>query len=133
MNMKQVGVMAAILTITALPAQAAHTPRAGHGESQSYAATIGAKAGYGVMNTATGWMEIPKTMITTSHSDGIGMGLSAGFFKGLANMLGRTLMGVVDITTFPIPTKPMVDPSTVWQNFDQETRFSNSWEMYETR
>lgn len=134
-NIQKSLILTAALLALSLPAHAAKTPASGADQaaSQSYAGTIGAKAGTGILNTATGFVEIPKTMITTSQNEGIAVGLTAGFFKGLANMLGRTVMGVVDLVTFPIPTKPMVQPTTIFQDFDQETSFNNAWEMYETR
>ena len=115
--------LAAVLLIVSLSGRA----------EQSYVATIGNKAGTGLLNAAAGWMEIPKTMIVTSRNEGLGIGLTGGFFMGLANTLGRSVMGVVDLATFPIPTKPMVTPPLIWEKFGQETSFSNSWEMYETK
>jgi len=105
-----------------LPAQA----------EQGYAPTIGEKLGTGITNVATGWMEIPHTMYVSSQKDGLATGLTLGFFKGVANTVGRSAMGVVDMTTFMIPTKPMMQPGLVWQNFGKETTYNRTWELYET-
>jgi putative exosortase-associated protein (TIGR04073 family) len=100
---------------------------------QSYAATIGEKFGTGAVNVATGVAELPRTMYAMSLKEGVAEGLTLGFFKGIGNMLGRTLMGAVDLVSFPIPTKPMVNPPLVWQDFDRETLFNSTWELYTTR
>jgi putative exosortase-associated protein (TIGR04073 family) len=100
--------------------------------SRGYAGTAGEKFGIGVTNAATGWVEIPKTMYVSSMQDGLASGLTLGFFKGIANMAGRSLLGVSDIVTFMIPTKPMIGPSVIWRNFDQETSYNNTWELYDT-
>ena len=100
--------------------------------SRGYAGTAGEKFGIGVTNAATGWVEIPKTMYVSSLQDGLVSGLTLGFFKGIANMAGRSLLGVSDILIFMIPTKPMIGPPVIWRNFDQETSYNNTWELYET-
>jgi putative exosortase-associated protein (TIGR04073 family) len=100
--------------------------------SRSYAATVGEKFGIGVSNAATGWVELPKTMYVSSVQDGPASGLTLGFFKGIANLAGRSLLGVTDIVTFMIPTKPMISPPVIWENFDQETSYGSTWELYDT-
>lgn len=99
---------------------------------QGYAPTVGEKLGTGVTNIATGWVEIPHTMYVSTQRDGLATGLTLGFFKGIANTVGRSAMGVVDMTTFMIPTKPMIQPGLVWQNFDKETVYNRTWELYDT-
>ena len=69
-------------------------------------------------------------MMVESAKDGVGMGLTFGFVKGLTNLVGRTLTGIVDVVSFPIPTKPMVTPAVVFQEFDQETTYASGWETY---
>lgn len=96
----------------------------------SYPAKIGGKFGIGLINTVTGIVEIPKTMMAVSENEGIGMGMSMGFVKGMTNLVGRTLTGIVDVVSFPIPTKPMVSPAVVFQDFGQETTYASGWETY---
>ena len=96
----------------------------------SYPARIGGKFGIGLINTVTGIIEIPKSMMVVSAEEGIGMGMSLGFVKGMTNMLGRTLTGMVDVVSFPIPTKPMITPAVVFQDFNQETTYASGWETY---
>lgn len=101
--------------------------------NESYLAKVGEKFGLGVMNVATGWMEIPKTVYVTTSNEGLAYGVSAGFFKGIAHTFGRTLGGTLEIATFIIPTKPMINPPMIWENFDKETTYSSTWEMYDTQ
>ncbi|MEI7868523.1 MAG: exosortase system-associated protein, TIGR04073 family [Candidatus Methylumidiphilus sp.] len=96
----------------------------------SYPARIGGKFGIGLINTVTGIVEIPKSMMVVSEQEGIGMGMSLGFVKGMTNMLGRTLTGMVDVVSFPVPTKPMINPAVVFQDFDKETTYASGWETY---
>ncbi|MFU8788794.1 MAG: hypothetical protein ACNA7G_07175 [Methylobacter sp.] len=44
-------------------------------------------------------------------------------------MLGRTLLGAVDLATFMVPTRPLVSPDYIWNNFDQETRYNMNWQL----
>jgi putative exosortase-associated protein (TIGR04073 family) len=96
----------------------------------SYPARIAGKFGIGIINTTTGIIEIPKSMMVESAKEGIGMGMSLGFVNGMTNMLGRTIVGMVDVVSFPIPTKPMITPAVVFQDFDQETTYASGWETY---
>ncbi len=97
--------------MTAAPAFAVNT-----GE---YASGAGAKLGRGVLNTVTGWGEIPKQTITGSREEGV-LGGVEGFFKGIGLGVARTLAGAFEIATFwaPVPDKfePVMEPATV---FDQ--------------
>ena len=96
----------------------------------SYPAIIAGKFGIGLINTVTGIIEIPKSMMVESAKDGIGMGLSLGFVQGMTNMMGRTLIGMIDVVSFPIPTKPMITPPVIFQDFGQETTYATGWETY---
>ncbi len=105
---------------------------ASHAEDSgiSYPARIGGKFGVGIINATTGIVEIPKTMMTVSAQEGIGLGLSLGLIKGMTNMLGRSFLGMLDVVSFPIPTKPLVTPPVVFQDFDTETTYGQGWETY---
>jgi putative exosortase-associated protein (TIGR04073 family) len=114
MYQKQVVAFVLILvagTMAAAPAFAVDT-----GE---YASGAGAKLGRGVLNTVTGWGEIPKQTITGSREEGV-LGGVEGFFKGIGLGVARTLAGAFEIATFwaPVPDKfePVMEPATA---FDQ--------------
>lgn len=114
-------------TLLLLSALSLAAPQAAMAES--YPSKIVAKLGNGIVNVATGIVEIPKTMIITSNRKGPAYGLTAGFFTGLAHMTGRTLLGAADIATFVVPTKPVIQPKYVWKNFDRETRYFDYYNM----
>ena len=88
------------------------------GDSAEYAAGAGTKLGRGMLNTATGWGEIPKQTIVGSQKQGV-LGGVEGFFKGIGLGVARTLVGAFEIATFwaPIPEKfePVMQPATVFE------------------
>lgn len=89
-----------------------------------YAETLRLKLGSGIANMLTGWVEVPKNMLnTTNQSGNIFLGIGGGGGKGLLHMLARTLSGVVDFITFPVPTRPIPDPPVVWERFYTDTRY----------
>ncbi len=112
--------------VAALFAVAAHAD----GDGISYPARIAGKLGIGLMNATTGIVEIPKTMMTVSEQEGIGLGLSLGLVKGMTNMMGRSFLGMLDVVSFPIPTKPLINPPVVFQDFGTETTYGQGWETY---
>ena len=101
------------------------TPVMAHG----YPAQVGEKLGSGVFNVITGVIEIPKTMIVAGREKGANYGMTAGFFTGIVHMVGRTLIGAVDVATFFVPTTPMIKPPFIWDDFHKET----SYELWEIR
>ncbi len=114
-----------VLAIACAPAMAAEDE-----EDGKFPNSIEEKLGAGFANTTTGWVEIVKTPIAVSKKDGIGMGLTLGVAQGFINMMGRTLWGLFDVVTFILPTKPMIEPHVIWQDFDQETRYKNRFETF---
>ncbi|HTP64879.1 MAG TPA: exosortase system-associated protein, TIGR04073 family [Geobacteraceae bacterium] len=77
------------------------------------------KAGRGMANMTTGWMELPKQIYETSRDEGAAKGASIGFLKGMGMMMARTLAGVGEFATFfvayPGFFDPYFDPAYVWQ------------------
>ncbi|MFM8332204.1 MAG: exosortase system-associated protein, TIGR04073 family [Candidatus Methylumidiphilus sp.] len=96
----------------------------------SYGSKIAGKFGLGLINATTGIAELPKSMMVESAAEGIGMGMTVGLLKGMTNMLGRSLFGMLDVVSFPIPTKPMLTPPVVFQDFDTATTYGDGWETY---
>ena len=90
---------------------------------QSYPTMAGEKLMNGVVNAATGFIELPKTIILTSQRDGAPYGLTVGLLTGLIHTVGRTVFGALDAATFFIPTRPTVYPHYIWQDFDRETTY----------
>ena len=87
--------------------------------ASTYPARMGLKLGNGIANAVTGVAEIPKTIMVSNRAHGAAYAASAGLMSGLFNMLGRTLSGALDIATFMIPTKPIVQPDFIWRTFQQ--------------
>jgi putative exosortase-associated protein (TIGR04073 family) len=97
--------------------------------ANGYPTKIGEKLGIGIANVVTGPMEIPKTMMITTGKRGPGYGMTVGFMTGMVQMLGRTLSGALDLATFMIPTRPIVRPELIWNNFNTETSYNSNWQM----
>lgn len=93
---------------------------------ESYGTTVGRKLGSGFSNMTMGWIEIPKnTLNVTNDIDTkyVIFGVVGGLLKGTLHTLGRTLTGVIDVITFPLPTKPMIRPDYVWDKFGTDTTY----------
>ena len=117
-TVKKLLLMATILFVFAFDAAA--TP---------YTARLGAKLGNGIANAATGIAEIPKGVMVANREQGPAYAATAGFVTGMVHMLGRTLCGAYDLVTFMIPTKPIITPDYVWQDFDRGTSYRSTWEF----
>lgn len=97
--------------------------------AESYPAKAGEKLANGIANVATGIVEIPKTIVITSRSEGVAYGATAGIMMGIMQMVGRTLHGALDVATFMVPTKPLVTPEYVWKDFNKETTYSSDLQL----
>ena len=71
--------------------------------SMGYAQSPPAKLGRGLVNTLTGFLELPLNVLRTYKSDGWPKGLTIGFARGLAMGVYRTLVGIYEVVTFVIP------------------------------
>lgn len=81
---------------------------------------IGKKLGRGIVNVATGWVELPKNIYDTSvETNNPLMGITYGTLKGVGMAVVRTGAGAYDVTTFlfPIPAdyKPILEPEFVFE------------------
>jgi putative exosortase-associated protein (TIGR04073 family) len=94
-------------------------------EPQSYGSKVGHKFLNGFANIATGVLEIPKSVINTTNESNIVYGVFGGVLKGVINTGGRIVVGVVDLVTAPLPTKPIVYPRYVWDDFDADTTYGD--------
>jgi putative exosortase-associated protein (TIGR04073 family) len=95
----------------------------------TYPDRMGTKLGNGMANIITGIVEIPKAVINGNRKNGAAYAATAGFMTGMVHMMGRTLCGAADVVTFMIPTKPIINPDFVWQNFKQDTGYKGTWEL----
>ncbi|MBL6987289.1 MAG: exosortase system-associated protein, TIGR04073 family [Methylobacter sp.] len=92
-------------------------------ESSNYGSKVGNKALNGFANITTSTLEIPKNIINTTNDSNIIYGITGGLLKGVINTIGRVAVGVTDIITFPIPTKPIAQSAYIWDGFDDDTTY----------
>ncbi|MFH1655834.1 MAG: exosortase system-associated protein, TIGR04073 family [Candidatus Omnitrophota bacterium] len=64
----------------------------------------------GALNTATSLIEFPKNIFDTGREDGVGMGVTYGVIKGAFHFARRTIVGLYEIATFPIPMPKDYEP-----------------------
>lgn len=76
------------------------------------------KLSRGLANTASGWVEIPAEVFREADKSADFLGFMIAPFKGLFKAIGRTVVGVYEVTTFiiPIPShyRPIVEPEFVF-------------------
>ncbi|MGZ5050891.1 MAG: exosortase system-associated protein, TIGR04073 family [Methylobacter sp.] len=88
-----------------------------------YLAGFGSKAGQGLANAATGFVEIPKNIINISHEQNAFVGMSWGLLRGVMQTVSRTTVGAVELITSPIPSDDFITPPYVWNRFSEDSRF----------
>lgn len=92
-------------------------------QQRSYGAKVGNKALHAFANLTTSVLEIPKNIINTTNKSNIIYGAVGGLFKGLIHTAGRIGVGIADLVTIPLPTKPIAQPGYIWEDFDVDTRY----------
>ncbi|WP_020562941.1 exosortase system-associated protein, TIGR04073 family [Methylosarcina fibrata] len=103
----------------------------GHaGESeQSYMSQVSGKFTRGFANLFTGLGEVPKNIVDASKKTNPVVGGTGGLIMGTLDTLGRTTSGIFDVITSPIPTKSLVQPEYVWQDFDHRTSYGDAYKV----
>ena len=81
---------------------------------------MGKKLGRGIVNIATGWVELPKNIYDTSvETNNPLLGITYGTLKGLGMTVVRTGAGAYDTITFlfPLPQNytPILEPEFVFE------------------
>lgn len=76
------------------------------------------KLGRGIANLFTGWLEVPAQMGKAVETDGSIAAVTVGLGRGVVLGVGRTLVGAIELVTFPIPNPatgygPVVNPEFV--------------------
>lgn len=85
-----------------------------------WAGDAATKLGRGFSNTAFGWFEIVNEIGAQSDLHGFWIGFPAGLVRGAATGVVRTLVGVVEIVSFPFPNDgkggydPIIRPESVF-------------------
>ena len=88
------------------------------------------KLGRGAANVFTGWIELPAQIIAETETNGSWSALTVGVLKGAAFAVGRTLLGALEVATFPLvnfpnqvgsdPYGPLVEPEfAVFRRIDK--------------
>lgn len=110
---------------------ATYTPinRLDDSQNQSYGQKTGNKALNAFANLGAGVFEIPKNIINTANDSNIFYGISGGLAKGLLNTVGRMTVGITDLITIPIPTKPIAYPVHAWEDTKIDTTYGNLFEL----
>ena len=109
-----VGLAAGVLALAGAGSAAAEPMDAGKGFN---------KFMRGCVNTATGWVEIPKRIHETSQQSGPFAGLTWGLVRGLGYGFVRTSAGLYEAVTFPFPAPPdyesVIEPEYVFSSPSQ--------------
>ena len=61
------------------------------------------KAGRGIVNVLTGWIEVPRQLQLGKQEDNPVNGLGMGLVKGVGLTVLRGGVGIYEILTFPVP------------------------------
>lgn len=81
--------------------------------------SMGRKLFRGIVNIATGWVELPRQFASTSRHDGLLAAFPLGLFKGVVMTVIRTGVGGYDVVTFisatPGDFDSLLDPRFVWE------------------
>lgn len=95
-------------------------------EQQSYGDKTSDKFARSMSNIGLSVLEIPKNIINRTNESNVFYGLVGGGFQGVLNMGGRMGVGLLDLLTLPLPTKPITDPLHPWQQyFEKDTQYEN--------
>jgi len=100
-------------------------------DQQSYGSKVGNKALNGFVNMTTSLLEIPKSIINVTNDSNLAFGAVGGFGQGVLNTFGRIIVGTMDVITAPIPTKQVVHPAYVWDDFDADTSYGEVFRLQE--
>ena len=83
--------------------------------------SAGAKLCRGLAGIGLGFLELPGNMVEISKEEGIALGLTEGFFKGVLMMTVRYTVGLYETLTFPfaVPAeyRSPVTPDYPWGYF----------------
>ncbi len=92
-------------------------------KSASYSEMMGMQFVRGLVNMATGWVEIPRQAALITQEEGAWFTLEIGIPKGACMAVVRTCYGAFDAVFFYIPFEedfgPAVEPEYVWQEWTE--------------
>jgi len=91
----------------------------------TYGSIVSRKLTSSIANLTTSGLEIPKCVIIENNAQNANFiyGFLGGGMEGAIHTVGRMAIGLVDLLTLPIPTRPSIDPLYVWDDFDKKTAY----------
>ena len=82
------------------------------------------KLGRGLAGMTTSFLELPGNMVAETRDQGAAIGIPLGFAKGLGMIVVRTLVGVYEFVSAPIPApadyRPLLRPEFPWSYFEEQ-------------
>jgi putative exosortase-associated protein (TIGR04073 family) len=82
------------------------------------------KLGRGLAGMTTSFLELPGNMVAETRDQGAAVGIPLGFAKGLGMIVVRTLVGVYEFVSAPIPApadyRPLLRPEFPWSYFEEQ-------------
>jgi len=91
--------------------------------AESYIEGFGNKVSQSLANIAFGFVEIPKNVINVSNQHTIFVGMTWGLVRGVVHGVSRSVVGVAELATAPIPTSEFASPAYVWDRFSEDSRY----------
>ena len=79
-------------------------------DKMDYGTGVGKKLGRGISNVAFGWLEIPKGIEDVGEKNNFIAALTWGPIYGVGKAVIRTVAGVYETATFPVPVPKDFDP-----------------------
>jgi putative exosortase-associated protein (TIGR04073 family) len=98
-------------------------------EHDRYVRQVGDKALLGATNLVSAPLEIPKNIVNVynypeNFQDGnLIYGVVGGVIRGTFDAAGRIFTGAFDLVTAPLPTKPVIQPKYMWDDFDKTNSY----------
>lgn len=93
------------------------------GAAPANAQTALRKLGRGLAGMTTSFLEFPGNIVAETRDQGPAVGIPLGFAKGLGMIVARTLVGVYEFVTAPIPApsdyRPLLRPEFPWGYFEE--------------
>lgn len=82
------------------------------------------KLGRGLAGMTTSFLEFPGNIVAETRDQGPAVGIPLGFAKGLGMIVVRTLVGVYEFVSAPIPApadyRPLLRPEFPWGYFEEQ-------------
>ncbi|MBM4207107.1 MAG: hypothetical protein FJ190_03480 [Gammaproteobacteria bacterium] len=119
-------------------------------EHDRFVRQVGDKALNGFTNMVSGPLEMPKSIINqvnynyggnsgysnnrfnnvnSNPDDNIVYGVIGGVISGALNATGRIMTGFTDLITAPLPTKQIIQPRYVWDDFDKTNAYGQVFRL----